>query len=101
MACSEDMVHARMAAVSVPASQYVVHSGFIEEVMATDQTIPAGLVCLRWILIFYEADQDCTGLICIESRFWCNYRWSTTTDSSRPGAKVAVDEIPASNNGLL
>jgi len=41
MSCPEDMVLARLNAISFPSDRFVVHKGFIDRVLARDTNVPA------------------------------------------------------------
>jgi hypothetical protein len=54
MCCPEDMVHARLAAITFPRHRYVVHKGFIDEVLALDRGLPERVSFAYLDFDFYE-----------------------------------------------
>jgi O-methyltransferase len=40
MSCPEDMVRTRLKAISFPTHRYVIHKGFIEQLIHTDKNLP-------------------------------------------------------------
>lgn len=54
MSCPEDMVRSRLDAISFPASRYVIHKGFIEQLIHEDKALP-NEVCFAYVdFDFYE-----------------------------------------------
>jgi len=54
MSCPEDMVHARLKAISFPSQRHVIHKGFIEQVLHKDENLPEE-VCFAYVdFDFYE-----------------------------------------------
>ncbi len=48
MACPEYMVQSRLDAISFPAERYVIHKGFIEQLIHEDKTLP-NKVCFAYV----------------------------------------------------
>lgn len=54
MSCKEDMVRTRLKAVSFPSHRYVIHKGFIEQLIHNDKNLPKE-VCFAYVdFDFYE-----------------------------------------------
>jgi O-methyltransferase len=54
MSCPEDMVRTRLKSISFPSQRYVIHKGFIEQLIHTDQNLPEE-VCFAYVdFDFYE-----------------------------------------------
>ena len=54
MSCREEMVRVRLKAISYPSNRYIIHKGFIEELLHTDQNLPKE-VCFAYVdFDFYE-----------------------------------------------
>lgn len=54
ISCSEDMVRSRLNAISFPTERYVIHKGFIEQLIHEDRTLP-NQVCFAYVdFDFYE-----------------------------------------------
>jgi O-methyltransferase len=54
MSCPEDMVRSRLQAISFPAPRYVIHKGFIEQLIQNDTLLPKE-VCFAYVdFDFYE-----------------------------------------------
>lgn len=97
MACPEEMVVARLEAVGFPVDRYVIHKGFIESVIGTDQNLP-GEVSFAFVdFDFYEPIQvalkflngvlSIGGIILVDE-----YDYFST------GSKTAVDEFVSEAN---
>jgi len=54
MSCPEDMVRSRLDAISFPSTRYVIHKGFIEQLIHEDKGMPKE-VCFAYVdFDFYE-----------------------------------------------
>lgn len=92
MSCQEYMVRTRLNAISFPAERYVIHKGFIEQLIHEDKLLPKE-VCFAYVdFDFYEPirialdflhDVTPRGAIIIVD----DYGYFST------GAKTAVDEF--------
>lgn len=92
MSCPEDMLHSRLNAISFPESRYVIHKGFIEQLIHEDQDLPKE-VCFAFVdFDFYEPIKIAleflhsvtkNGAIIIVDDY----------DFFSTGAKTAVDEF--------
>jgi O-methyltransferase len=94
MSCPEDMVRARLEAVSFPPQRYVIHKGFIEQLIHNDKHLPDA-VCFAYVdFDFYEPIKitleylhkvmPAGAMIVVD-----DYNYFST------GAKSAVDEFVA------
>ena len=97
MACPEDMVQARLAAVSFPSRRVVIHKGFVDHVFKTDTRLPATVSFAYVDFDFYEPilqvlaflhDRTQAGAVIIVD----DYGYFSS------GAKSAVDEFVAAKN---
>jgi hypothetical protein len=97
MSCPEDMVRSRLEAISFPSSKYIVHKGFIEQLIHEDKSLP-NKVCFAYVdFDFYEP-----------IRIALNFLHSVTPsgaviivddyDFFSTGVKTAVDEFIESKN---
>ncbi|HWR89727.1 MAG TPA: TylF/MycF/NovP-related O-methyltransferase [Dissulfurispiraceae bacterium] len=92
MAFPEDMVRSRLNAVSFPASRYVIHKGFIEQLIHEDKDLP-GEVCFAYVdFDFYEPIK-----VALEFLHRVTSRGAIMIvddyDFFSTGAKTAVDEF--------
>ena len=97
MSCPEDMVRARLEAISFPPQRYVIHKGFIEQLIHSDKNLPKA-VCFAYVdFDFYEPIKIAleflhtvtpSGAIIIVD----DYNFFST------GAKTAVDEFVSRKN---
>jgi len=97
MSYPEDMVRARMEAIAFPAQRYVVHKGFIEQLIHNDKNLPDA-VCFAYVdFDFYEPIKIAleylhkvmpSGAMIVVD----DYNFFST------GAKTAVDEFVAEQN---
>jgi hypothetical protein len=97
MSCPEDMVRARLKAISFPSQRYVIHKGFIEQLIHKDTNLPKE-VCFAYVdFDFYEPIKIAleflhkitpSGAIIIVD----DYNYFST------GSKSAVDEFIAERN---
>jgi O-methyltransferase len=97
MSYPEDMVRARMEAISFPAQRYVIHKGFIEKLIHNDKNLPEA-VCFAYVdFDFYEPIKIAleylhkvmpSGAMIVVD----DYNFFST------GAKTAVDEFVAEQN---
>jgi hypothetical protein len=102
MAYPTDMVKARLAAVSFPSERYVIHKGFIENLIHTDKQMPSSVSFAYVDFDFYEP-------IKLTLNFLHNVTSSGSVivvddyDYFSTGAKTAVDEFLTEKNsaGLL
>lgn len=54
MSCPEDMVRSRLHAISFPSTRYIIHKGFIENLLNEDKSLPRE-VCFAYVdFDFYE-----------------------------------------------
>jgi len=97
MACPEDMVRARLAAVDFPPQRCVIHRGFIEQVIEDAAHLPRQVSFAYVDFDLYEPirrtldvlhDRTPEGAIVIVD----DYDWFST------GAKTAVDEFLEEKN---
>jgi O-methyltransferase len=97
MKCAEDMVLRRLAAISFSPSRFIIHKGFIENLIHTDQNLP-GKVSFAYVdFDFYEP-----------IKIALNFLHSVTTSGSiiivddydffSTGVKEAVDEFLSDKN---
>ena len=94
MSCPEDMVRARLAAISFPPHRYVVHKGFIDAVIDTDRGLPQRVSFAYVDFDFYEptkvALEYLDGVLAAGATVVVDdYDFFST------GAKTAVDEFVA------
>lgn len=92
MSCPEDMVRSRLNSIQFPTERYVIHKGFIEELILEDKTLPKE-VCFAYVdFDFYEPIKIAldflhhvtpTGAIIIVDDY----------DFFSTGVKTAVDEF--------
>jgi hypothetical protein len=97
MSCPEDMVRARLGAISFPPDRYVIHKGFIEQLIHNDKNLP-DTVCFAYVdFDFYEPIMVALeflhkvtpeGAVIIVDDY----------DFFSTGAKTAVDEFVADKN---
>jgi len=97
MACPEDMVRARMQAISFPSNRFIIHQGFIEQLIHNDKNLPKA-VCFAYVdFDFYEPIKVTleflhtvmpTGAMIVVD----DYNFFST------GAKTAVDEFVEEKN---
>lgn len=92
MACPEDVVQARLAAIAFPSERSVIHKGFVEQVLGEDKNLPAQVSCAYIDLDFYEPiktalqflhERTPIGAVIIVDDY----------DFFSTGAKTAVDEF--------
>ena len=97
MSCPEDMVRARLEAISFPSQRYVVHKGFIEQLIHNDKNLPKAVSFAYVDFDFYEPIKIAleflhtvtpSGAIIIVD----DYNFFST------GAKTAVDEFVSEKN---
>ena len=100
MSCPEEMVRARLAAISFPESRFAIHKGFFEQLLQTDRNFPKK-VCFAYVdFDLYEPIKlaldflhrvSADGAIIVVD----DYDWFST------GAKTAVDEFVKEKNSQL
>ena len=92
MACPEDMVRARLRAVSFPPPRFVIHKGFVERVLREDANLPREVSFAYVDFDFYEPIRlaldflhrtTAAGSVVIVDDY----------DHFSTGAKTAVDEF--------
>jgi len=97
MSCPEDMVRGRLDAISFSSQRYVIHKGFIEQLIHNDKTLPKAVSFAYVDFDFYEPIKIAleflhtvtpSGAIIIVD----DYNFFST------GAKTAVDEFVAEKN---
>ena len=97
MSCPEDMVCTRLRAVGFPPQSFVIHKGFIEQVLRDDTNLPKEVSFAYVDFDFYEPIKltldflhrtTSTGAIIIVDDY----------DFFSTGAKTAVDEFLQENN---
>ena len=99
MSCSENMVRSRLAGISFPQHRYLIHRGFIEDVINIDDNLPKQ-VCFAYVdFDFYNPIKMTleflhlrtpTGAIIIVDDY----------DFFSSGAKTAVDEFINEKNSV-
>ena len=91
MSCPDEMVRARLEAVSFPRSRYVIHKGYIEQLLREDARLPEVSFCdldfdfyepTRPTLAFLDSVTPLGAMIIVD-----DYGFFST------GAKTAVDEL--------
>jgi hypothetical protein len=96
MSCPEDMVRSRLRAISFPPQRFVIHKGFIDEVLANDSNLPESVSFAYVDFDFYEPIKvtleflhrtTSAGAIVIVDDY----------DFFSTGAKTAVDEFLEGN----
>jgi len=102
MSCPEDMVRSRLDAISFQPERYVIHKGFIEQLIHEDKTLPTK-VCFAYV------DFDFYGPIKIALDFLHGVTPTGAIiivddlDFFSTGVKIAVDEFIESkmSNGIV
>jgi len=101
MSCPEDVVRARLKAISFPPHRYMLHKGFIEQLLSKDQNLPQAVSFAYVDFDFYEpikvaleflhAVTSKGAMIIVD-----DYDFFST------GSKIAVDEFlqEKNSNGL-
>jgi hypothetical protein len=97
MSCPEEMVHTRLETISFPRQRYVIHKGFVEQLIREDKDMPTE-VCFAYVdFDFYEPisaaltflhPRTPSGAIIIVDDY----------DFFSTGAKTAVDEFLEAKN---
>lgn len=97
MACPEDMVRARLRAISFPDDRFVIHKGFVDNVLKNNRNLPSQISFAYVDFDFYEPLQQALdfihdrmpvgGIMVVD-----DYDWFST------GAKTAVDEFVLHHN---
>lgn len=92
MSCPDEMVRARLSAISFPPNRYVVHKGFIEQVLRDDLDLPSTVSFayvdfdfyepIKQALVFLNGTTSSGAMIIVD-----DYNYFST------GAKTAVDEF--------
>ncbi len=97
MSCPEEMVRTRLTAISFPPQRYVIHKGFIEQVLRDETKLPQKVSFAYVDLDFYEPTKltlnflhrtTATGAIIIVDDY----------DFFSSGLKTAVDEFLEEKN---
>lgn len=97
MSCPEDLVRARLNAISFPQHRYAIHKGFIERIINTDRNLP-GQVCFAYVdFDFYEPIK-----IALDFLHGVSQKGAVVVvddyDFFSTGAKTAVDEFVSKQN---
>jgi O-methyltransferase len=97
MACPEDMVRSRLNAIAFPSERFVIHKGFVDQVIKTDKSLPNCVSFayvdfdfydpMRQALAFLHERMPIGGVMVVD-----DYDWFST------GAKTAVDEFLSERN---
>ncbi len=97
MSCPEEMVLSRLEAISFPSDRFVIHKGFIEEIIETEPNLPEKVSFAFVDFDFYEPikialaylhkTMSVGSMIVVD-----DYDFFST------GAKTAVDEFIEENN---
>lgn len=97
MSCPESMVISRLEEISFPLDRYVIHNGFIEETIRTDETMPTKVSFAYVDFDFYEPTRialsylhsvtPCHAIVIVH-----DYDYFCT------GVKTAVDEFIKEKN---
>lgn len=99
MSCPEDMVKSRLKAISFPSERYIIHKGFIEQLIHTDMNLPKEVSFAYVDFDFYEPIMltleflhriTPAGAVIIVDDY----------DFFSTGAKAAVDEWIEKNNSI-
>lgn len=85
MSCPEDMVRNRLSAISFPAQRFVIHKGFIEQVLQNDRTVPARVS-------FAYVDFDFYAPIKVTLEF--------LHQTTSPGSMIVVDDYDFFSTGV-
>lgn len=97
MSCPENMVTSRLEAISFPENRYMIHKGFIEKLIKTDEKMPARVSFayvdfdfyepIKIILNYLHGVTPCSAIIIVD-----DYDFFST------GVKKAVDEFVSEHN---
>jgi O-methyltransferase len=97
MACREEMVRSRLNAIAFPSERFVIHKGFVDQVLRTDKSLPNWVSFayvdfdfyepIRQALTFLHERMPTGGVMVVD-----DYDWFST------GAKTAVDEFLSERN---
>lgn len=97
MACPEDLVRSRLKAVSFPTDRFVIHRGFFEQIVRTDEGLPSRVsfayvdfdfyAPIKAALEFLHPRMDPGAIVIVDDY-----------DFFSSGAKAAVDEFVAERN---
>ena len=98
MACPEDMVISRLNDIKLPRDRYVLHKGYIEQVLSQDKELPSKVSFAYVDFDFYEPIRAALSFLHLVTPPGAiiivdDYNWFST------GAKTAVDEFIAETNG--
>lgn len=98
MASPEDMVISRLNDIGIPRDHYVLHKGFIEQVLSQDNELPSRVSFAYVDFDFYEPIKSTLNFLHLVTPLGAiiivdDYDWFST------GAKAAVDEFIAETNG--
>lgn len=100
MACPEDMVETRLKSISFPSSRYIIHKGFIEELIHVDQDLPQKVSFAYVDFDFYEPIK-----IALDFLDKVTQRGATIIvddyDFFSTGVKTAVDEFLNERNSKI